>query len=112
MKSLKALSLVLLCLSSLAGAATTETPAGGMTVNQLGVSSASAQAFFNVPEAPASARGCANAWYYVDLSTTSGRLIYSTLLTAQASSRKLARIDWASSGSPVLCYVSLVQLLD
>ncbi|KAF0811399.1 hypothetical protein IGB42_04165 [Andreprevotia sp. IGB-42] len=113
-KYFKALSVMLVCLTGLAHAGV-ETPAGGITITLLGVSVSGTQAFFNTTELPAgnAPRNCLYGMYYVDLSSASGRLIYTTLLAAQSSGRKLLRLDWALQGaSPQMCYVSLIQLQD
>ena len=53
--------------------------------------------------------GCAFETIYIDLSTESGRAMFAVALTARASGRPIARIDYTGGGGAT-CVATLIQL--
>jgi hypothetical protein len=53
--------------------------------------------------------GCPFQTIYIDVSTESGRAMFAIALTARASSRPIARIDYTGGGSAT-CVATLIQL--
>lgn len=105
-----------LCLSSVlvstSAVATTVSLPGGMTPVQVGAAAGQSNlAFFTFADSAAAATvySCPNGYYYIDLSTAPGRLVYNTLLTAQITGLKIARIDF-NGGSGVQCSAVLIML--
>ena len=53
--------------------------------------------------------GCPFQTIYIDVSTESGRAMFAIALTARASGRPIARIDYTGGGSAT-CVATLIQL--
>ncbi len=55
---------------------------------------------------------CLYGVLYFDVGSAVGKAMYSTLLTARAGGKKLARIDYFQNGSWQVCTLTYVELAD
>jgi len=53
--------------------------------------------------------GCLYSLLYVDVSTTAGKSVYSTLLLSYTLGQPISRVDYSNSGSGQMCYIDLVE---
>lgn len=68
---------------------------------------------FSVAEGPPSASTCLYSLFYIDISSTSGRALYATVLAAKQAGKKFTTIQWVTSGSnTAACWATSVMLMD
>jgi hypothetical protein len=63
----------------------------------------------HIQVSPATSGNCAANLIYIDTSTEEGRGILAIALTARASGRPIARIDY-TGGNGTICHATLIQL--
>lgn len=85
-------------------------PASATTDSNLTVTTAGAQSgsYAYIVVSPGATGSCGNI-IYIDVTTDSGRAMYSTALTARVTGRPISRVDYAESAGNV-CYASLLAM--
>ncbi len=86
------------------------TPAMATTDSNVTVTSVGSQGgTAYIQTSTTASNGCPFQTIYIDVSTESGRAMFAIALTARASNRPIARIDY-TGGSGANCVATLIQL--